>query len=68
MNAQLGRLIYEHPYMRQFEFVMRLDADTKVLEKIPYDPFSFMSVNGFDVGFSLLGMVSHVCFVISASC
>lgn len=44
-------LIFQHPALKDFDYLWRLDADSFVLGKIDYDLFQFMQKNNYFYGY-----------------
>ena len=47
----MSMTIFQHPVIREYEYLWRLDTDSFILGKINYDIFEFMKLNGFIYGY-----------------
>jgi len=53
--------IYRHPALKEFDWYWRLDDDSFLLSKIPYDVFSFMNERNFTYGYNRIYDDSEWC-------
>lgn len=57
------RLVFEHPIMKNVAWYLRIDDDSKILEKIDYDLFKYMDSNHYKYGYLMTTLDDRRCIV-----